>query len=65
MANLTDFMSPKGMKWRMEFSEPNSMTKYFNTSLVFQKIKGFVGPQQQGDGGGNAVSYEGVTVGVT
>ena len=53
------------MKWRIKFSVLNSMTKYWNTSLVFLKIKGFGFPQGQGGGGGNAISYEGVTVGVT
>ena len=47
------------MKQRIKFSECNTMTKYWNTSLVLG------GPQGQGGGGGNAVSYEGVTVGVT
>ena len=31
------------MKQRMEFSEPNSMTKYWNTSLFFKKNQGFWG----------------------
>ena len=55
-------MPPKSVKQRFKFSECNTMTKYWNTSLVFLKIKGFGGPQGQGGGGDNAVSYEGVTV---
>ena len=36
-----------------------------SVNLNHLKIKGFGGPQGQGGGGGNAVSYEGVTVGAT
>ena len=50
------------MKRRIKFSVPNSMTKYWNTSLVFLKIKGFGSSQGQGGGGGNPVSYKGATV---
>ena len=39
------------MKQRIKFSKCNTMTKYWNTSLVFFfKIKGFGGPQGQGGG---------------
>ena len=45
-------------------SIPNFITKYF-PCFFFKKIKGFGGPQGQEDGGGNAISYKGVTVGIT